>query len=90
MTVTTSPNPITTKDAVALTVAMAAPGAAVTGNVAISVNGRILFGSLVNGFVTFSLGKFPQAGTYQVTAIYGGSALANSVTRTVSFTVVKK
>jgi hypothetical protein len=47
-------------------------------------------GSSARGSLTFSLTKFPLPKTYQVTVVYGGSALANPVTRVVSFTVVKK
>jgi hypothetical protein len=90
MTVTTTPSRVTTKDAIALRVALDAPGQVVTGTVALSVDGRNAVGTLVNGAVTFHLSKFTKAGTYQVTLTYGGSALANAVTRTVPLEVLKR
>ena len=90
MTGTPTPTRITTKDAIAYRVALSASGQVVTGTVSISVDGRNLVGTLVNGAVTFNLTKFTKAGTYQVMVVYGGSVLANTITRTVPLVVNKK
>jgi 5'-nucleotidase len=90
MTVTTSPSRITVKDAVAVTASLAAQGQVVSGTVLVSVDGRVLVGSLADGSVTFDLPKFGKAGTYQMTILYGGSTSAYAVSRTVPLEVLKK
>lgn len=90
MTVTTAPERITVKSDVRLTVALAAPGQVVTGGVGIFWDGKFLVGSLSGGSVTFDLGLLKQAGSYDVRIVYGGSALAEPVSRTVTLEVAKK
>jgi hypothetical protein len=90
MTVTTQPDRITPKSDVRMTVALAAPGQVVTGPVGIAWDGKSLAGNLSGGAVTFRLGLFKQPGSYDVRIVYGGSALAESVTRTVTVQVLKK
>ena len=90
MTVTTQPDRITPKSDVRMTVSLAAPGQVVTGPVGISWDGKVLAGNLSGGAITFGLGQFKAAGSYDVRIVYGGSSLAESVTRTVTVQVLKK
>ena len=90
MTVTTQPDRITPKSDVRMTVSLAAPGQVVTGSVGISWGGKVITGNLSGGAITVGLGQFKSAGSYDVRVVYGGSSLAESVTRTVTVTVLKK
>jgi 5'-nucleotidase len=90
MTVTSKPDRITVKSDVRTTVALAAPGQVVTGTVGIFWDGTFLAGNLSGGSVTFDLGTFKKAGSYDVRVVYAGSTLAEPVTRTVTLEVLKK
>nr|WP_246416662.1 ExeM/NucH family extracellular endonuclease [Nocardioides luti] len=73
-----------------LDVGLTAPQQTVTGQVTVqSVNGTRVV-QLTDGSAAVDLGVFKQAGTYVVTASYGGSDLARPVTRQVTLTVTKK
>ena len=91
MTVTASPDRITTKSNVAMTVALTTPGQVPTGTVTITLGRKEkLVGSLSDGRAVFSLGQFSPAGNYDFQVRYAGSATVEAATATKTITVLKK
>lgn len=91
MTVTTSPNPITTKSTVAMTVALTAPGQVPTGAVLVTWGkSDKAVGILSGGQVVFPLGQFSPAGEYTFKVSYSGSSTVEAATSTKTITVLKR
>lgn len=91
MTVTTSPDRITTKSTVMMTVALAAPGQVPSGTVTVTWGKKKeRVGTISGGQVEFGLGEFDPPGQYVFHISYSGSPTVEPASSTHTITVVKK
>jgi hypothetical protein len=90
MTVTVSPERVTTKTPVQLTVDLSAPGQVVTGWVGITVDGDHQARRLTDGRAVFDLGRFKKADRYVVWVGYAGSDTTKPAIKRVVIEVAKR
>ena len=90
MTVTTSPQRISVKSTVVMTVALTAPSQVPAGTVTVTWGKKKVVGTLSSGQVQLRLGEFDPPGTYTFQVSYSGSQTVEAATTTTTITVVKK
>ena len=91
MRITASPDRITTKSNVGMTVTLTAPGQVPTGTVTITwAKKEKAVGTLTGGQVVLPLGQFSPAGDYTFKVSYPGSPTVEAATSSKTITVLRK
>jgi hypothetical protein len=90
MTVTVSPDRVTTATPVRLTVDLTAPGQVVTGWVGVTVDGDHQVRRLTDGRAVFDLGRFRKAGRYVAWVGYAGNETTEPALQRVVLAVTKR